>query len=633
MQKNQNLNMLQLDFLQSLDSLHPETHSSFFTNYSDDDDDDNGIETDYSCSIDSTVLIDSDDSGMISESESELTDWTSYKPTYSCKTNAVNFLHIKEQQTQNKNKNTITTKINQMYGTNISANKMDYGTNNDTYEDGIIEDFDEKYPESHSFLRRSTIEGVLLLAPFIYVCYCKLNQILDPSDQQGQIFQKWFITCMTLMIIKRKKCSFPDLLYLLIFPFLLSTLTNLKSVPNSINNRLELNLLTSLHFLPLPSVLSSLLVFFNSSKSVYLLYSPIFHLSQKFINFSTSNSLSNIEISLFSLLLMNLLLNSTRQVMIIFIFLLFGSAISIVPSIPLINKIITITRTPLYKRLPDSDNTKLKYAYGVYLIFFISMMIISLGLLSLVLKQNSLVWLFNYMFLKDDSEIRLKITAIWLISLSILIPLINKVSVNWPLDFRRKIWHFTVFLLFIPFGIYKCREFVQLAMGIALVLFLLVEFIRVIALPPFGPIIHSELKKFVNERDTVGNIIVSHIFLLLGVSLPVYLYSDLTSFSAAPATGIICLGLGDSAASIIGRRYGKNKWPNSSKTIEGTLAFIVGSIVGFSIVWAFTGTFIFSAVLISAIATALLEATSSMNDNVIVPVYMYIIYRLVEGDF
>ena len=87
-------------------------------------------------------------------------------------------------------------------------------------------------------------------------------------------------------------------------------------------------------------------------------------------------------------------------------------------------------------------------------------------------------------------------------------------------------------------------------MSLATSLFLLAEIIRHFEVPPFGKQVGVFFSIFTDERDTRGPLVVSHIFLLVGCAVPVWmsLYgSDLPS-NALPIegfSGVLCLGCGD----------------------------------------------------------------------------------------
>ncbi|MFW5973426.1 MAG: diacylglycerol/polyprenol kinase family protein [Bacteroidota bacterium] len=77
--------------------------------------------------------------------------------------------------------------------------------------------------------------------------------------------------------------------------------------------------------------------------------------------------------------------------------------------------------------------------------------------------------------------------------------------------------------------------------------------------------------------------------------------------------------LGDAAAALIGRRWGRRRWPGTTRTVEGSLAFLfvsLGILAGFGI---FSTTGIVAASLIGAAAEALPGPT---NDNIRVPLVM-----------
>jgi len=106
----------------------------------------------------------------------------------------------------------------------------------------------------------------------------------------------------------------------------------------------------------------------------------------------------------------------------------------------------------------------------------------------------------------------------------------------------------------------------------------------------------------------------------------------------ASLSGVLSLGFGDAAASIVGKRFGRYRWPGTKKTVEGTAAFIIAvffsswlivyssALVGVDgasryVASAGRGEWLNYSVVITL--TALLEAFSTQNDNIIIPLYMY----------
>ena len=80
-------------------------------------------------------------------------------------------------------------------------------------------------------------------------------------------------------------------------------------------------------------------------------------------------------------------------------------------------------------------------------------------------------------------------------------------------------------------------------------------------------------------------------------------------------SGILMLIIGDSASTIVGRRFGRHKLPfKDLKSVEGSIAFFV---VGF--LSALTLLPLFPS-LIGALVGALTEAYSPIDDNIPVPI-------------
>ncbi|KAK9369356.1 hypothetical protein V1509DRAFT_620536 [Lipomyces kononenkoae] len=437
-------------------------------------------------------------------------------------------------------------------------------------------------------------------------------------SENGKLVGICASTLLTVLILRWDHWTMPSVLYIYLFPIIL-TLTDYPQ-------HLRLNLLLSVSALPLPAeILSNLAAAISpQTAEVYYLYSNV----TEIVCTLTTTSLSPAESSLAGTLLVNLLLNAKKMDMIFLRAFLFGSLFSLWPATPLVLKIMHLTRLPRHRRPKASTKMKATYAYGVYAIYVVNVLVFVRWHLQSSLGRDPFAYMIDYLFLSKESYMRLRMLGYWTAWLAIGIPWIQKSSDGWTLDRRRKVWHGLIVLMFLGAGVGWDATFTSLSMAIALTLFLFSEFLRATTIPPLGVHIHDALKKYIDERDTCGPIIVSHIFLLLGISVPIFL-------SSSPA-GIICLGFGDACASIVGRKFGKHKWFDSNKTLEGTVGFIAAAFTGLmvtkyllsgydsilgpdiSVQWAF----------LSAVATAVLEATSGMNDNVVVPVYMYAVLRL-----
>ena len=88
--------------------------------------------------------------------------------------------------------------------------------------------------------------------------------------------------------------------------------------------------------------------------------------------------------------------------------------------------------------------------------------------------------------------------------------------------------------------------------------------------------------RFRDEKDS-GILTLTHIYLLIGCSAPLWLSSSSSSITNESklllASGVITVGIGDSFASIGGYYFGAHKWPNSSKSYEGTLCSFVSQLM------------------------------------------------------
>ncbi len=123
---------------------------------------------------------------------------------------------------------------------------------------------------------------------------------------------------------------------------------------------------------------------------------------------------------------------------------------------------------------------------------------------------------------------------------------------------------------------------------------------------PFQEIVQKQLRW--EEKNAIG----SYIYLMMGLAVSSLLLPSMMFFGVASV-----VSFGDSAASLLGIKYGKRKYPHNNKTIEGTL---IGSFVTLFTVFLFTGIyFAVAAVLVFILIDLICPNPLKMNDNMLLP--------------
>ena len=170
----------------------------------------------------------------------------------------------------------------------------------------------------------------------------------------------------------------------------------------------------------------------------------------------------------------------------------------------------------------------------------------------------------------------------------------------------RKYFHVLSVLMFCPIlSIHP--DLLCVCLSLMMVVFVFVETARYIEAEPrkWTDALTTYLKGFLNKNHE--GVISSHIYLLYGVSFPVWLYVDRNVFEIK-SSGLVCLGIGDTAAAVFGNLFGKHKWSGSEKSLEGTV-YATGSImIAFYVLKS-------QFVIIPSIVAGLVEAFADIDDN------------------
>ncbi|OTA99207.1 hypothetical protein M426DRAFT_325351 [Hypoxylon sp. CI-4A] len=251
-----------------------------------------------------------------------------------------------------------------------------------------------------------------------------------------------------------------------------------------------------------------------------------------------------------------------------------------------------------------------------------------------------------------QANTRLVLGAYFMLVIISGLAVVFQLSPVFEVDTRRKVFHFMMVAMFLP-ATYVDPTFAALALSIVLALFLLLDLLRASQLPPLSKPLAAFLAPYVDGRDLRGPVVISHIFLLIGCAIPLWLSLgslprvgtgsfegwEVPTREVSMVSGVVCVGLGDAAASLIGRRYGQRKWLwGGGKSIEGSVAFALAVFAGLTAarLWLRVGGWPSTAGDLDSWSTALQKIgvcamTASLteavltggNDNVIVPVVLW----------
>ncbi|CAK9437910.1 uncharacterized protein LODBEIA_P22880 [Lodderomyces beijingensis] len=336
---------------------------------------------------------------------------------------------------------------------------------------------------------------------------------------------------------------------------------------------------------------------------------------------ASSKSLRKPEIQLISMLLVNVLFN---QVMV-------KDELPLVVFQKLLSSLI-VASFLLYPVHGFLNEWIAMAAFGAVFCF------LAIFQLNLVLGENALFWLRDYILQVPE---RVYIFKVWIIAASVSIPLVFYIAGMFNLNTRRKIWHILVILAltFTPSVLFNEIDFTLIALLGMIIVFLIVEGIRLNNSSYLGQALSKGLAQFQDMKDSSGTLNLSYIYLLTGVTFPV-VYDYLVNRDKVTIiryVGLISLGVGDTLASIIGQRFGSLKWKGSEKSVQGTAAFIISCLLAFNAVEhinsnnpKYVPIANWENAFVSLILGGVLEGVANINDNYLVPVFIPIAFDLLN---
>lgn len=272
----------------------------------------------------------------------------------------------------------------------------------------------------------------------------------------------------------------------------------------------------------------------------------------------------------------------------------------------------------------------LRSPFGFYFVGGNIAVLLILPCMHAVLNKNPFLWFLNYI---TASYSRGFLLSFWLAlsSITVISSILYGGTAVEASTVQRKLFHGVILLIYLP-ALIVDPEFLRLCSMVTLGLFVIAECIRIMRIPPVGKMLHQSLQGFLDEKDQ-GLVIVSHIYLLVGCSFPLWLnpVTDNSVTHSISLSGLLSVGIGDAVASIAGTAFGRHPLPGTKKTLEGTLMSMASQLLT-SLILLKSGKFVWPSnlfvPLVAVASCSLLEAFTLQIDNIIVPLLMYVAWSI-----
>jgi len=185
-------------------------------------------------------------------------------------------------------------------------------------------------------------------------------------------------------------------------------------------------------------------------------------------------------------------------------------------------------------------------------------------------------------------------------------------------EIKRQMVHASGVFLLLPL-VFFGRLTTSLLVSATIVILLLWGHYRKHHIYTIKPLIKWERKieKFVSEYERSVEIkqpFMGAITFFIGSLIAMTLFPIGTAVAS-----ISILSVGDSVSTLVGKMYGKHKWPYGKKSFEGSFAFIIASTM---IYYMFVGM---PMALIFGAITTLVESLPKIDDNISIPVTVSIL--------
>ncbi|XP_072938189.1 dolichol kinase [Epargyreus clarus] len=249
-------------------------------------------------------------------------------------------------------------------------------------------------------------------------------------------------------------------------------------------------------------------------------------------------------------------------------------------------------------------------------------------LLHSLLGMSCMLKIVKYVFFEED---RATIFVFWLVLVMLAVMALlfrTKLAVK-ATTVTRKSFHVLASGVFLSGMIFDIH-LMTFAAGFGLGVLIFVETLRKSRIEPISSALQSAFLIYSDEKDC-GLFAMTPLYLYVGLACPLILVPTHVGQELELLSGVLSIGVGDTAASWFGSKYGFNKWSSSNKTYEGTLFNIlcqVGTVYALQIFGLLNVNNGMRRTMIAATVSGLVEANTEQVDNLILPLVTMIAFQL-----
>ncbi|ELU06739.1 hypothetical protein CAPTEDRAFT_226394 [Capitella teleta] len=202
----------------------------------------------------------------------------------------------------------------------------------------------------------------------------------------------------------------------------------------------------------------------------------------------------------------------------------------------------------------------LQCAVGFYALLLLVMAVFSLPLLFICLKKDFVLWLVIYI---QENSTKTGLFSYWAACLVAAAGLVfinthksrQKRSITTA---TRKQFHLLALAVIVP-GLVADVEITCLALTCAVIVFIMVETMRILDVVPFGQSTGQHFLMFADQQDQ-GPLLLTPLYLLCGCTAPLWLFPLDRGAHISLFGGVLSLGVGDTVAAVVGSKAGSIYW-------------------------------------------------------------------------